>query len=125
MLGNFIAAIHGLGIEPLSAISSILLIREVSIRAYSAQKIFKDESMKHINHYTRAARTVDNLNCWVGVRMDILGALFTATLAFYLVYGRPISAANIGFTLNMAVEVCSGILGIVTMYSGFEVSTNM
>jgi hypothetical protein len=59
------------------------------------------------DRYTRSARTFYNLNRWVGIRIDILGALFSSALAAYLVY-RPRHghqegyAAETGFSLNMA-----------------------
>ncbi|KAF8876201.1 hypothetical protein CPB84DRAFT_1853019 [Gymnopilus junonius] len=70
LLAHFNASIHGL----------------VSIRAYGAQQAFRLESYKRIDHYTRIARTSWNVNRWVGLRMDFLGAAFTASLAFYQVY---------------------------------------
>jgi hypothetical protein len=40
---------------------------------------------------------------WVCVRIDLVGAAFSAGLAAYLVYGGGIrEASNIGFSLNMA-----------------------
>lgn len=37
------------------------------------------------------------------MRLDILGQIFTASLAFYLVYGNVTeNPSNIGFILNMA-----------------------
>jgi hypothetical protein len=58
--------------------------------------------MDHINRYTRTARVFYNLNRWVCIRTDTIGALFTAGLAVYLVYFQNQSSANIGFSLNMA-----------------------
>jgi hypothetical protein len=43
-----------------------------------------------------------NLNRWICVRMDIIGALFASGLAGYLVYGQANSALNTGFSVNMA-----------------------
>lgn len=47
-----------------------------------------------------------NLNRWINVRGDAIGAAFSSGLAAYLVYGtgaigKPGSAANVGFSLNM------------------------
>ncbi|KDR82358.1 hypothetical protein GALMADRAFT_237629 [Galerina marginata CBS 339.88] len=108
MLSNFSAAIHGL----------------VSIRAYGAQNIFKTESLTRINLYTRVARTSWNLNRWIAVRIDFLGAAFTTALAAYLVYGVPVGASNTGFSLTMAVEFTMYILMLVRLYNDFEVSSN-
>jgi uncharacterized integral membrane protein len=73
-----------------------------SIRAYGAQTTFKEESLRRINHYTRAARTFYNLNRWICVRIDTISGMFAASLAAYLVYFQGHSAASIGFSLNMA-----------------------
>jgi hypothetical protein len=96
----------------------------VSIRAYGAQKFFKTESLKRIDHFTKVARTSYNLNRWIGIRIDLLGSSFTAALASYLLINRTVSAANIGFSLNMALEFCGMIIWLVRWYNDFEVQAN-
>ena len=103
----------------------------VSIRAYSAQDLFKKESLDRIDKFSRPARTFYNLNRWISVRIDAIGALFSSGLAAYLVYGtgalhhrRPGYAAAIGFSLNMAVGFSSMILWWVRILNEFEVSGN-
>lgn len=103
----------------------------VSIRAYSAQDMFKTESLHRIDRFSRPARTFYLLNRWISVRVDAIGALFSSGLAAYLVYGtgalhnhRPGSAAAIGFSLNMAVGFSSMILWWVRILNEFEVSGN-
>jgi hypothetical protein len=76
-----------------------------SIRAYGAQKTFEKESLERINRYTRAARTFYNLNRWICIRIDAIGGAFAAALAAYLVYFQGHSAANTGFSLNMAGKI--------------------
>ena len=41
------------------------------------------------------------------MRLDTLGQLFTTSLAFYLVYGTPATASNIGFILSVSGELLS------------------
>ncbi|KAF9553875.1 multidrug resistance-associated ABC transporter [Agrocybe pediades] len=108
MLAHFSAAIHGI----------------VSIRAYGAQDTFRQESLSRIDHYTRVARMSYNLNRWIGVRMDFLGAAFTSGLAMYLIYGPSIGASNTGFSLAMASDVAHFILIIVRLGNEFEVNAN-
>ena len=96
----------------------------VSIRAYGAQQFFKTESLKRIDHFTKVGRTSYNLNRWIGIRIDLLGATFTTTLASYLLINRTLNAANIGFSLNMALDFCSTILWVVRLYNDFEVQAN-
>ncbi|KAJ7700789.1 P-loop containing nucleoside triphosphate hydrolase protein [Mycena rosella] len=95
VLGHFGAAIDGL----------------ISIRAYGAQEAFIDVSLKHINYYTRTARTFQLLGRWVGIRLDTLGTVFTGLLAVYMVYFQDHGSSDVGFSLNMS----SGF-GLLIMY---------
>ena len=80
--------------------------------------------MRRIDLYTRVARISYNLNRWIGVRIDALGATFTAALATYLIYGPTAGAGNTGFSLNMAVEFGLYILWLVRIFNDFEVQAN-
>lgn len=91
--------------------------------------MFKQESLDRIDKFSRPARTFYNLNRWISIRIDAIGALFSSGLAAYLVYGtgaihRPGYAASIGFSLNMAVGFSSMILWWVRILNEFEVSGN-
>ncbi|KAF9054886.1 multidrug resistance-associated ABC transporter [Panaeolus papilionaceus] len=108
ILSHFSAAIHGLA----------------SIRAYGSEDAFITKSMDQINNYTRIARTTYNLHRWVSIRIEGMGAIFTAALAAYLVYGRPVSASNTGFSLTIAVELSSYLLWVVMIFNDFEVESN-
>ncbi|KDR83065.1 hypothetical protein GALMADRAFT_238871 [Galerina marginata CBS 339.88] len=108
LLAHFNGAIHGL----------------VSIRAYGAQNAFKYSLFARIDHYTRIARTSWNINRWVGIRMDFIGAVFTASLAFYQVYSGKVSAGNTGFSLNMAVNFCGSIFWLIRIFNMLEVESN-
>ncbi|PVG02126.1 hypothetical protein CPB86DRAFT_772767 [Serendipita vermifera] len=101
-----------------------------SIRAYGAQDSFRSISMARIDKYTRCARTFYNLNrpvisLWISFRIDLLGALFSACLAAYLIYVRPQSASNVGFSLTMAISFSGMILWWVRIGNEFEVSCNL
>ena len=100
------------------------IIATVSIRAYGAQQPFRNESMKKIDHYVKVSRTSYNLNRWIGIRVDALGAIFTVALASYLLIRRSLNAANIGFSLNMALDFCTMILWLVRSYNELEVQAN-
>ncbi len=67
-----------------------------SIRAYGAESAFIQESLNRIDRYTRTTRAYYNLNRWVDVRADALGALFSASLAAYLVYARTLALSMLG-----------------------------
>ncbi|KAJ7062926.1 P-loop containing nucleoside triphosphate hydrolase protein, partial [Mycena amicta] len=96
-----------------------------SVRAYGAQETFVQISMERIDRLTRRIqRTFANLNRWVIVRIDTLGLLFAACLAYYLVYFQTHRPSNIGFTLSMAISFSGGILRWVQNWNQFEVQSN-
>ncbi|TFK44019.1 multidrug resistance-associated ABC transporter [Crucibulum laeve] len=107
-----------------ASITGLSQLKFSSIRAYSAEDQFKTESLRRIDHYTRIARTSYNLNRWIAIRIDALGAIFTGSLAWYLVYRHSVSSANTGLSLNLAIDFCSVLLVIVRIYNDFEVQSN-
>ena len=58
------------------------------------------------------------------MRIEVLGATFTAALASYLVYGPSVGAGNTGFSLNVVVEFCFMIYWWVRTFSEFLVQGN-
>ncbi|KZS96534.1 P-loop containing nucleoside triphosphate hydrolase protein [Sistotremastrum niveocremeum HHB9708] len=108
VLSHVGAALHGL----------------VSIRAYGAQAAFESESLRRIDDYSRTTRTSYNLNRWIAVRMDTLGAVFSATVAAYLVYGRDLNSGSVGFTLSLISAFSSMLLIWVRVLNEVEVEGN-
>ncbi|ORY22510.1 hypothetical protein BCR39DRAFT_551500 [Naematelia encephala] len=96
----------------------------VSIRAYGAQEKLRVEARRRADVYTRAGRAYYNLNRWVTVRVDMLGGLFAASLAAFLVYGPAFDASTSGFALNQAVSFSGMILWWVRMVNEMEVQGN-
>ena len=80
-----------------------------------------EESFKRIDKYIRTCRTYYNLNRWIDIRIDALASLFSASLAFYLVYLQDAKASNTGFSLNMSIGFSSMILWWVRLLNQFEV----
>ncbi|KAJ7147409.1 P-loop containing nucleoside triphosphate hydrolase protein [Mycena crocata] len=88
-----------------------------SVRAYGAQEAVIQISLDRINRSTRAARTLENLNRWVTVRIDLLGALFAASLAYYVVYFQSQQPFNIGFSLAQAIGFSGSLLYWVRLFN--------
>ncbi|KAF8139844.1 hypothetical protein EV363DRAFT_1444330 [Boletus edulis] len=110
---------------PMLAHLSAILVGLVSIRAFGAQSMFIKEYHSSIDHYTKVARTFHALNCWVAVRLEALGASFTAALAAYLMYGNHnINPSNVGFSLNMTVNFSGLILWWIIKYNDTEINAN-
>jgi ABC-type multidrug transport system fused ATPase/permease subunit len=82
----------------------------VSIRAYGAQEKLRIEARRKADKYTRTATAFYNLNRWVTVRIDMLGGLFAALLAAFIVYGPKRDSSSAGFALSQAIVFSSNIL---------------
>ncbi|KAF7325835.1 ATP-binding cassette transporter [Mycena kentingensis (nom. inval.)] len=95
-----------------------------SIRAYGAQTPFINESLRRINKYTRAVRTLNNLDRWVAVRLAVVGNSLAALLAFYLVYIHQTRANDVGFSLNMAAGFSMRILFWVRIWNDVQIQGN-
>ncbi|KAF4617689.1 hypothetical protein D9613_006261 [Agrocybe pediades] len=110
--------------SPLLSHFSAAIAGTVSVRAYGAQEAFKSESLKRVDHYVHIARVSFNLNRWIAMRIDLIGATFTASLAAYSLYAHSLSASNTGFSLNLAVDFCTMVLMVVRFVNDFEVQAN-
>ncbi|KAH8986100.1 hypothetical protein EDB92DRAFT_2116516 [Lactarius akahatsu] len=116
VLGHFGASVAGL----------------TSIRAYGTQIAFREESYRRIDKYSRASRSFWNMNRrveptkWINLRIDLLGGLFAASLAAYLIYvpNERSLPSDTGFSLTMAIGFSGLILWLVRNLNDFEVSSN-
>jgi ABC-type multidrug transport system fused ATPase/permease subunit len=96
----------------------------VSIRAYGAQEQIKNQTREKADKYTRTATAFYNLNRWVTVRIDMLGGLFSMTLAIFLVYVVRLDPSTSGFALTQAISFAGTILWWVRMLNDMEVQGN-
>lgn len=95
----------------------------VSIRAYGAEKTFVSSLRASTDKYTRCATTFYNLTRWVTIRIDLLGAVFSATLASVLFYAGHnfLDAALVGFLLNQATSFADILLWAARMTNELSV----
>lgn len=93
-----------------------------SIRAYGAQSQFRDNIQKGLDNFIRCALTFYDINRWITVRADTLGALFAGTISTYLLYWSGFSAGTIGFTLNTVILLSELIMYWVRIYNELEVN---
>ncbi|EJC97739.1 P-loop containing nucleoside triphosphate hydrolase protein [Fomitiporia mediterranea MF3/22] len=95
-----------------------------SIRAYGAQDLFYSELKKRIDVLARSSYCFYDINRWVSIRMDFLGAIFGGVVAAYLAYGSKIPAGYAGFTLSSVLSFSSQILFWVRIYNLAEIQAN-
>ncbi|KAJ6564563.1 P-loop containing nucleoside triphosphate hydrolase protein [Mycena capillaripes] len=95
-----------------------------SVRAFGAQMTLIQISIDRINRLTRASRTFADLNRWISVRTGLLSGLFTAVLAYYLVYFQSHRPSNVGFSLVMTLDFSNSLMNWVRFWNEFEVQSN-
>lgn len=61
---------------------------------------------------------------WISVRIEVLGGIFTAAIAFWLVYRRDLSSAAVGFTIVLLGGFNRQLLMSVRIYNFLEVQAN-
>ncbi|KAH9939288.1 P-loop containing nucleoside triphosphate hydrolase protein [Epithele typhae] len=97
----------------------------VSVRAYGAQDRFIKEAFDRMDDFSRATRTLFNLNRWISLRLEALSSLIAACLGAYLIYWTHSDAATTGFALNMA-DILVGFSGMILWWirnlNDFEVN---
>ncbi|KAK1231113.1 hypothetical protein PQX77_005775, partial [Marasmius sp. AFHP31] len=96
----------------------------VSIRAYGVQEAVEAELRRRVDENVRITRALFNTERWMPVRIDVLGALFSSSLAVYLVYSRDVDASTAGFSLNMAVTLTGAILYVLFIFNDLQVQAN-
>ena len=83
--------------------------------------MFHAELRKRINKYTRTSLTFYNINRWISIRIDGLGAIFAGVVATYITYGGQLDAGSAGFTLNLVLTFTGYILAWVRLYNILEI----
>ncbi|KAF5370320.1 hypothetical protein D9758_006919 [Tetrapyrgos nigripes] len=96
----------------------------VSIRAYGVQSTFRKQLHGYIDQYSRASRTMYDIQRWVTFRLPLISGTFVSLLATYLLYASKQSASTTGFSLNMAVSFTRMIFGWLQGSMNLEVQTN-
>ncbi|KAJ5778168.1 hypothetical protein N7520_001414 [Penicillium odoratum] len=96
----------------------------VTIRAFSKAGAFIDIMYGKINAHAQSWWAVWLFNRWLGIRMNIVGAIFS-TLTAALVISLPgISASMAGFALSFALQCNQAITLALRQYSNIELNMN-
>lgn len=83
--------------------------------------MFDVELCKRIDKYTKVTLTYYNINRWVAVRIDLLGAAFSGIVSCYVVYSGHLRAGFAGFALNLVLAFTRQILVWVRTYNMVEI----
>ena len=104
------------------------LIGAISIRAYNAQKSFMDIVEKKFTFNTRARLTFGFGGPWLTIRMTMLSATITFSVAAIAVscYGTDleIDAAYVGIAIVLSLQLAQFMEGFIQQYANLETAFN-
>ncbi|KAF7715755.1 Uncharacterized protein PECH_006200 [Penicillium ucsense] len=96
----------------------------ITIRAFTKSETFIDIIYDKINAHAQAWWTMWLFNRWLGIRMNIVGAVFSTITAALVVSLPGISASLAGFALSFALQCNTAIAFVLRQYANIELNMN-
>ncbi|KAJ5090648.1 hypothetical protein N7532_009332 [Penicillium argentinense] len=96
----------------------------ITIRAFTKTDTFIEVIYNKINDHAQAWWTMWLFNRWLGIRMNLVGAVFSTMTATLVVLMPGISAALAGFALSFALQCNTAIAFSLRHYANIELNMN-
>lgn len=96
----------------------------ITIRAFSKTDTFIDIIYDKINDHAQAWWVMWLFNRWLGIRMNLIAAVFSTLTAALVVFLPGISAPLAGFALSFALQCNSAIAFALRHYANIELNMN-
>ncbi|KAF3387432.1 ATP-dependent bile acid permease [Penicillium rolfsii] len=96
----------------------------ITIRAFSKSETFIEIIYGKINAHAQAWWTMWLFNRWLGIRMNLVGAVFSTLTAALVVSLPGISASLAGFALSFALQCNTAIAFVLRQYANIELNMN-
>lgn len=96
----------------------------ITIRAFSKTDTFIDVIYDKINDHAQAWWVMWLFNRWLGIRMNLIAAVFSTLTAALVVFLPGISAPLAGFALSFALQCNSAIAFALRHYANIELNMN-
>ncbi|KAF8541671.1 P-loop containing nucleoside triphosphate hydrolase protein [Trichophaea hybrida] len=110
--------------SPIFELFGATLTGVATIRAYGRTQEYIALFQKRVDVFSQ--RTFYNwvFNRWVGVRMSILGAVFTTLVGVVVISVRGIDAALAGFALSFSLNYTGNVIWTLRRYANTELDMN-
>lgn len=96
----------------------------ITIRAFTKGETFIELMYAKINAHAQAWWTMWLFNRWLGIRMNLVGAIFSTLTAALVVLLPGISASLAGFALSFALQCNVAIAFALRQYANIELNMN-
>lgn len=94
------------------------------IRAFGRVDAYRASFLDKVDAHSRAYFTLRLLNRWLGFRVNMIGAVFSAASAALIVSLRGVDAGTAGFALSFTMQITTAIGMVVRHYASLEQDLN-
>ncbi|KAJ5290963.1 hypothetical protein N7478_000214 [Penicillium angulare] len=95
-----------------------------TIRAYGKPDIYIEQMQQLVDGHARAYWHQWLLTRWLGMRMNIIGAIFTTCVAVMVTTRNGADAAAAGFAIGFTIQLNGAMTQLVQVYTGLELDLN-
>lgn len=94
------------------------------IRAFGRVDAYRQSFLDKVDAHSRAYFSLRLLNRWLGFRVNMIGAGFSAASAALIVSLRDVDAGTAGFALSFTMQITTAVGMVVRYYASLEQDLN-
>ncbi|KAJ4271438.1 hypothetical protein NW762_000140 [Fusarium torreyae] len=95
-----------------------------TIRGYQKTQVYIDRMYEKLDSWVIITSYMWLVNRWMGLRMGLIGTLFSTIVGIIVIVSPSMDAALAGFTLSFAMDFAESILWTIRNYAGMELNMN-
>ncbi|KAF4340544.1 ATP-dependent bile acid permease [Fusarium beomiforme] len=95
-----------------------------TIRGYKKTQIYIDRMYEKLDSWSIITSYMWLVNRWMGLRMGLIGTIFSTMVGIIVIASPTMDAALAGFTLSFAMDFAESILWTIRNYANMELNMN-
>ncbi|KAL6919458.1 hypothetical protein FSST1_003484 [Fusarium sambucinum] len=95
-----------------------------TIRGYKKTQVYIDRMYQKLDTWAIITSYMWLVNRWMGLRMGLIGTLFSTIVGIIVIVSPSMDAALAGFTLSFAMDFAESILWTIRNYATMELNMN-
>ncbi|KAJ4137519.1 hypothetical protein NW768_003106 [Fusarium equiseti] len=95
-----------------------------TIRGYKKSRVYMDRMYQKLDTWAIITSYMWLVNRWMGLRMGLIGTIFSITVGIIVIVSPSMDAALAGFTLSFAMDFAESILWTIRNYATMELNMN-
>ncbi|KAM0242892.1 hypothetical protein ACHAP5_007145 [Fusarium lateritium] len=95
-----------------------------TIRGYKKTQVYFERMYEKLDSWAIITSYMWLVNRWMGLRMGVIGTLFSTIVGIIVILSPSMDAALAGFTLSFAMDFAESILWTIRNYAGMELNMN-